>query len=957
MTGKKTSLPALFLAAVILLSPLLFGSVYSWAFMGISCLLFILILLAPDMLLASKYFSRFFIAGLCLVWAWSLMQVFTVSANGYETLQQSLFWMAAGIAMVACQQFSRTTNIRLLGAIAFIGFFEAGYALYEIISGRDAVLWAVKKSHWGYATGTYFNRNNLAGLLELSLGVSAGFLLQAIRMRRIGLLILSFVSAATIMASLARTGSRMSLVALGVAFLLLVPVLFRRDSLAAWSFFALFAVCAGGLLWWSRELLFLRFDSLADGWGTWEGRLLAWPGILKLISEHLWTGVGLGNFAWIFPAYQPAALVWEWDHAHNDYLELAAELGLPAAIVIFCSFAWILLHGWFRMMKSESSFFPYIWGAWLGIFAFLIHGLTDFNLSIPANALLMLIALSAGFRLARPREKKAEIAATHIIRSERPPVWRHAVRWGVRLTAVGGILLTGQMAWSGGLHYQARQALEQEQYGKALKKFEKIPDIFLEDAGRHYDFGLAAWHQGRQEDNPAWYKLATHHFRETREAVPSYGKAWLYEAISAAALEKSQRGKISAQGWQQFRDQLEKAYALEGGNAWVSFMTGIHLISHDTHLDEPTAKAALDRIRRGIALSPSGYLEPALDFLWKKNQDWERMIAIVPETYDAYQVFIRFLAERGLWKKMAEIYPAYFELQKKEYERRVDRGLIFLEKSDFARALEAFREAHWIMETGVRAQAGMIAAAEALDKLPADYRETLKKILEQEDESLGYLLDRLGPTVRLTRDPYLMGIYAYRKENFAEALTLLEQAAETGKTHRRYLADLVSRQGDKGRAVQLLMPALGEKDPDLRDLLLLAEWDTRFTEQVQAKIESAGTARKPARAWFADGMEPGKLDRHARQGMVLNLLPGRRLIEVQVKGIPNEAEEQGVLIFRLQGQVIGTVYVNDSEWYPVLFPVDVTGGRRWFEAELLNGMQTKDGRSGTLVFLGDVVVQ
>ena len=65
-------------------------------------------------------------------------------------------------------------------------------------------------------------------------------------------------------------------------------------------------------------------DSLQVRWAYWEGTL-------RLIRDHIWTGVGVGNFPLAFVPYRsrfiyrnPGVQV---EHPHNEYLNLWAELG------------------------------------------------------------------------------------------------------------------------------------------------------------------------------------------------------------------------------------------------------------------------------------------------------------------------------------------------------------------------------------------------------------------------------------------------------------------------------------------------------------------------------------------------------------------------------------------------------------------------------------------------------
>jgi len=78
-------------------------------------------------------------------------------------------------------------------------------------------------------------------------------------------------------------------------------------------------------------------DSLQVRWAFWEGTL-------RLIRDHLWSGVGVGNFALAFVPYRsrfiyrnPGVQV---EHPHNEYLNLWAELG-PLGLLVCL---WLLLR-------------------------------------------------------------------------------------------------------------------------------------------------------------------------------------------------------------------------------------------------------------------------------------------------------------------------------------------------------------------------------------------------------------------------------------------------------------------------------------------------------------------------------------------------------------------------------------------------------------------------------------
>lgn len=129
-----------------------------------------------------------------------------------------------------------------------------------------------------------------------------------------------------------------------------------------------------------------------------EGRMALWKDTMKLVREHPWAGAGLGSFQFAFTRVQSRELNYTVEHAHNDYLEFAAEMGVPAAAFLFVSFLLVALRTLQASRRAKSSRTRALaLGTLGGTSALLIHGFADFNLHIPANALLFSVLLGMGY--------------------------------------------------------------------------------------------------------------------------------------------------------------------------------------------------------------------------------------------------------------------------------------------------------------------------------------------------------------------------------------------------------------------------------------------------------------------------------------------------------------------------------------------------------------------------------
>src|SRR5205085_2854870 len=87
----------------------------------------------------------------------------------------------------------------------------------------------------------------------------------------------------------------------------------------------------------------------ANNNSTYE-RIMLWRNTVKLIEDDPLTGCGAGNWKLIYPKYGISGTRYietgstHYEHPHNDYLVIASEAGIPAAIafILFLfSIVWI----------------------------------------------------------------------------------------------------------------------------------------------------------------------------------------------------------------------------------------------------------------------------------------------------------------------------------------------------------------------------------------------------------------------------------------------------------------------------------------------------------------------------------------------------------------------------------------------------------------------------------------
>jgi O-antigen ligase len=132
-------------------------------------------------------------------------------------------------------------------------------------------------------------------------------------------------------------------------------------------------------------------------------RLEMWGVAARMIRAHPWAGVGPNNIEEVYDLYLPPHTTPEvgyHNHFHNDYLQMAAERGLP------CLAAWIWLMGalgW-GIWKIRPRLTRQRWiadAALAALMAFLLEGFFEFNFGTSPVLMAFLFVTSTPFIAAK----------------------------------------------------------------------------------------------------------------------------------------------------------------------------------------------------------------------------------------------------------------------------------------------------------------------------------------------------------------------------------------------------------------------------------------------------------------------------------------------------------------------------------------------------------------------------
>ena len=312
--------------------------------------------------------------------------------------------------------------------LIFLAMSIACYAIYQFISGSDKVYNLVKPDTYSHrGSGTYYSPNHLAGFLEMILPLGLAWTLVS-RARPV-LKVFAGYASLVILAGIAVTVSRGGWVATALALICFFCVLvFRRAHQL--SALALFAVILGGAIFFIPRTHFFQTrlkEVTANDRFNDSARFELWMPAVHLWQENLWWGVGPNHYNYRFRAYRPETEQRQPDRVHNDYLNTLTDWGIAGAALV--SAAWLTLFvGAFQTWRvvrrtsdlgsRSSNKFALLLGASAGLLAILFHSAVDFNLHIPANAILaitLMALVSSTLRFSTDRYWSSLSAASRVL--------------------------------------------------------------------------------------------------------------------------------------------------------------------------------------------------------------------------------------------------------------------------------------------------------------------------------------------------------------------------------------------------------------------------------------------------------------------------------------------------------------------------------------------------------------
>ena len=345
-----------------------------------------------------------------------------ISLDPQASRRSLLMWIAYVVVALVSLDLAARGSARAALAVALVASaaFQAVYGLAEYFSGRQHIFGYAKRYYTDVATGTFINRNHYAGYLEMTLPLVVALLATALGRLRSGrgatlmdrvasapgkdvlrsglLLVLALVMATALICS----RSRMGIASISMALFTMGIVLARGGR--GWSYAAA-AVAVGGvtLVLFSQggagAPIVDRFLVAASEFQGNLGRREMWSQAIAMAGAFPLFGVGLGAFGTVFPVFRTGGAGVDLSHAHNDFVELAAEAGVAGCLAVAGAAA-IIVVPMLTRRAGRTDYGLLGFGAAAGLLAIGFHSLADFNLEIPGNAVTLaaIVGLAIGWR-------------------------------------------------------------------------------------------------------------------------------------------------------------------------------------------------------------------------------------------------------------------------------------------------------------------------------------------------------------------------------------------------------------------------------------------------------------------------------------------------------------------------------------------------------------------------------
>jgi O-antigen ligase len=316
--------------------------------------------------------------------AYALANVLWVSPTRWLGWFDWLNWMQMGVVFWVVLNGVRSPPARrsLAGGVAILGVLSAALACYQHAVDPGWLMLGRRQADQfiGRSSGPFGIPNSLGALMALLIPPAGAVALDRSRPaweRTAGTAALAFFAV-----GLGLAISRGAWLALAAAFVLRLLLASgwsarRRLATAAAAVGAAAAVAALSTL--ALPLMRERLGQLIRDAGE-RSRPVMWRAAWGIFEAHPAFGSGAGSYDTAFEAFRPAGDLDQPTYAHCDYLNTLSDYG-AVGLILAVGTGLVLMRRWLRTSGLAAA-------AATGLLAFALHFGVDFDLKIPALAMI-----------------------------------------------------------------------------------------------------------------------------------------------------------------------------------------------------------------------------------------------------------------------------------------------------------------------------------------------------------------------------------------------------------------------------------------------------------------------------------------------------------------------------------------------------------------------------------------
>ena len=396
------------------------------------------------------------------LFGWTGVQSIQAEFGGVASSLSLVTWMSqdwlamavigfASYFLSACLFSDNTSRIMLLVAIAICGASQMFWGIAQLSIYPDLIFWGVKNpSETSVPFGTFLNRNHAADFIGMSLacmiglarwrfasdnhrwnsGYGVGSHVRAIIANPITLTI--WIGVIWLSLGMLLTFSRGGW-ASGFVATLLVALCWKRTGKSHRGATTIAALLTIVVAFSAVQFLGFgdrinsRVDDLEFQKVLSDSRFDHWREALPAAIDYLPFGSGMGTYGYAYLPFNPEPEAGWFTHAHNQYLEILMEAGLPGILLVLAGL-YIAVRAGLNLCANDRSVSKQALGlaALAAIVIQAFHAITDFGLMMPGNLVTFCVLLGAACAAAGEKRKKTKRTSRSDRAENRPRMARTA---------------------------------------------------------------------------------------------------------------------------------------------------------------------------------------------------------------------------------------------------------------------------------------------------------------------------------------------------------------------------------------------------------------------------------------------------------------------------------------------------------------------------------------------------